>query len=130
MEAFSFLNNAPIWLGILYICVELYKEISKRRHERARVDNENRNELTDSIFKLYGIAKEDLEKEKEEIRELTRSLKRANLEIAILERKVAALMRVLDTALGVPEIDTKYKASMARFAQEAEVMKNELNDNE
>ena len=93
MEIFALINQVPAaWLVFVYLAVELGKTIIRRKTEKERVANQQRNELTDSIFKLYGLAKDDIEAEKAEIRELTAVLKKANIEIAILERKVAALI--------------------------------------
>ena len=119
MELIALFNNAPVLLIFVYLGIEAIKAFLTHRSKLKQTKSDERSDLTKSVFDLYSMAREDLDTEKHEIRELTKALKRANIEIAILERKVAALMRVLDTALAIPEISKKYIDSMQQFDQEA-----------
>ena len=121
MELFTLLNEVPTSVILLvYITVELIRAVVKRKADKESTQSSDRDKLTDSIFRLYGLAKDDIESEKLEIKELTLVIKKAHIEIAILERKVAALMRVVDIALAIPEVHNKYKQAMEQFKIETE----------
>ena len=115
------INNSPALLIFVYLAIEAAKVYLPHKASKDKNEEHARDEITDAVFKMYGLAKSDLESDKVEIRELTRLLKRANLEITLLERKIAALMRVMDSVLkDIPEAHVKYIESMSLYKSEVE----------
>ena len=125
------INQSPAILLLVYLFIEAAKVYLPHRAAKNKEEEHTRDEVTDAVFKMYGLAKTDLESDKVEIRELTRLLKRANLEITMLERKIAALMRVMDSVLkDIPEAHVKYIESMALYKSEVEELNSTINGDE
>ncbi|MCP4442858.1 MAG: hypothetical protein GY810_28465 [Aureispira sp.] len=123
------INQWPAWIGVLYLAVEalkVYLPYRAKNKEVAKGETEKtgkieRDDITDCLFQMYDMAKGDLETEKSEIKELTKTLKKANTEINLLERKIAALMRVLDDILkDGPNAHNAYLAAMRKYKNEIE----------
>ena len=117
----EYLNQFPIALALLYLFIEGLKVYLPHRRSKDKIEEHSRDEVTDAVFELYSLSREDIEADKQEIRELNRSLKRANLEVILLERKLAALMRAFDSILGDnPEAHQKYVEAIAKYKVEME----------
>ena len=115
------LNNSSAVLIFVYLAIEAGKVYLPHKASKDKSAEHARDEITDAVFKMYELSQSDLEHDKLETRELTRLLKRANLEITLLERKIAALMRVMDSVLKtIPEAHVEYLASMALYKKEVE----------
>ncbi len=119
-------DQFPVWLGLLYLGIEALKIYLPSRVKKKAIKEHSRDEVTDAVFKMYDLAKTDLESDKTEIRELTRLLRRANLEITILERKIAALMRVTDSLIQAsPDTHKVYIDAMDKYAEEMRMLRKE-----
>jgi len=125
MEFINLINQFPVWLALLYLSIEGLKAYLPYRERKKSGEEHTRDEVTDAVFDMYNIAKTNMETEKEEIRALTRTLRRANLEITILERKLAAMMRIMDSIFREhPETYDKYLMGMHQYKEEMEDMTN------
>lgn len=112
----DYINEFPIALAILYLFIEGLKVYLPHRSSKERIEEHSRDEVTDAVFEMYSLSKKDIEADKNEIRELNKSLKRANLEVILLERKLAALMRAFDNILGAhPEAHENYVKAIAKY---------------
>jgi hypothetical protein len=115
----EYVNQFPVWLGVLYLLVESLKAWLPYKKFKNRAKEVTRNNATDAVFEMYELTKKDTETDKVEIRELTRLLKRANLEITILERKIGALMRAMDGILiENPNAHETYIHAMHQYKKE------------
>ena len=110
------INEFPIALAILYLFIEGLKVYLPHRRSKDKIEEHTRDEVTDAVFEMYSLSKKDIEADKKEIRELNKSLKRANLEVILLERKLAALMRAFDSILGDnPRAHAKYVEAISKY---------------
>lgn len=122
----DFINNQPYVLALIYLGVEFSKALLPFVQAKAKAHADKNKSVTDAVFDLYGLAREDLEIEKKEIRELTRLLKKANLEISIMERKIAALMLVIDKCMEDSSSARKFfQETMGNYRKEVESLKKE-----
>ena len=121
------LNQPTVLIVIVYLIIEAVKVYLPHKERNDKAEEHSRDEVTEAVFKLYDITKSDLESDKTEIRELTKLLKRANLEITLLERKIAALMRVMDSVLkSLPEVQEEYKKSMNLYKHEVDELTTKI----
>ena len=110
------INEFPIALAVLYLFIEGLKVYLPHRRSKDKQEEHSKDEVTDAVFDLYSLSRQDIEADKKEIRELNKSLKRANLEVILLERKLAALMRAFDSILGDnPEAHARYVEAIAKY---------------
>ena len=115
----EYVNQFPVWLGALYLGIEGLKAWLPYRRSKNKARELTRKEVTEAVFEMYELKNKDSETDKVEIRELTRLLKRANLEITILERKIGALMRAMDSILVEnPKAHETYIGAMQRYKKE------------
>ena len=125
MEFINLINQFPVWFVILYLGIESIKAYLPYRQKKKHGEEHTKDEVTDAVFDMYNIAKSNMEIEKEEIRSLTKTLRRANLEITILERKLAAMMRIMDSIFREhPETYDKYLIGMHQYKEEIEDITN------
>ena len=115
----EYINEFPIALAILYLFIEGLKVYLPHRRDKDKIEEHTRDEVTDAVFEMYSLSKKDIEADKQEIRELNKALKRANLEVIFLERRLAALMRAFDSILGEnPEAHEKYLMAISKYKAE------------
>lgn len=124
MNIVKLINDSPMWLGVIYLLVEVGKGAWRYKISSAK----NQNDLSTVMLDMVRVNQEGLKEEKKEITELTDLLKKANFEISLLERKVGTLMNVIDRCIAEsPNSKKLFTESMNQFNEEMESMRRVKN---
>lgn len=125
MGIIELINGYPVLVIVLYFLVEGAKALWKHREAKTATDSEKELQITKIVFDMLEASQEGLVSEKQEINKLADSLKRANFEITILERKVSTLMNVIDKCIiESPMAHSTFNTAMDSFNKEITDMRN------